>query len=183
MASSNCCESKAICSYIDAAFPGPPLIPRESAAMAKTEQWISCVNATIDPLLVRHYILGYAFPGTPDGGPDRKRIDAALVNMPAQFAVLEKAVASGHLVGNSFTLADIKSGTDRLLPDEVSRERRDDGQVAGPDALSRAAHEAGERAGLGAASRERRSMSTSVVARRTLRAIPERCVRAEFRAR
>jgi glutathione S-transferase len=100
-------ESKAICSYIDAAFPGPSLIPRQPAAMAKTEQWISCVNTTIDPLLVRQYILGYAFPRTPDGGPDRKRIDAALVNMPAQFAVLEKAVASGHLVGNSFTLADM----------------------------------------------------------------------------
>jgi glutathione S-transferase len=106
------CESRAICFYIDHAFTGPPLAPREPVAGACTEQWISLVNTAIDPLVVRQYLGGYFFPGTPDGGPNRAVIDAALPKMEAQFSVLDRAVGkTGHLVGNSLTLADIN-----LLP-------------------------------------------------------------------
>lgn len=106
------CESRAIAFYIDHAFAGPPLAPREPVAGAQTEAWISLVNTTIDPLLVRRYLLSYFFPGTPDGRPDRRRIDQLLPDMEAHFAVLGRAVAgTGHLVGDIFTLADIN-----LLP-------------------------------------------------------------------
>jgi len=105
-------ESRAICYYIDHAFDGPPLAPRNPVEGACTEQWISLVNTSIDPLLVRQYLRAHFFPGTPDGGPDRAAIDAALPKMEQHFAVLDRAVAkTGHLVGNSFTLADIN-----LLP-------------------------------------------------------------------
>jgi glutathione S-transferase len=101
-------ESRAICAYIDRAFPGPALIPADTKAAALTEQWISCVNTLIDPTCVRQYIVGYAFPGTPDGSPNRARIDAALPDMEKQLAVLDKAVSeTGHLVGDRLTLADI----------------------------------------------------------------------------
>ena len=46
------CETKAICSYIDLAFDGPPLIPRDPTGAARTEQWISLVNTGFD-LVVR----------------------------------------------------------------------------------------------------------------------------------
>jgi glutathione S-transferase len=106
------CESRAICFYIDHAFAGPPLAPRDPVAGAETEQWISLVNTTIDPLLVRQYLASYFFPGTPDGRPDRAKIDDLLPKMEAHFAVLDRAVAkTGHLVGEDFTLADIN-----LLP-------------------------------------------------------------------
>jgi glutathione S-transferase len=102
------CESRAICTYIDRAFAGPALIPAEPAAAALVEQWLSLINTHIDPLLVRRYLRAYIFPDTPDGSPDRKTIDAALAEMPAQFAVLDTAVsATGYLAGSSFTLADI----------------------------------------------------------------------------
>ncbi len=65
------CESRAISFYIDHAFAGPPLAPRDPVAGARTEQWISLVNTHIDPLLVRQYLGAYFFPGTPDGGPNR----------------------------------------------------------------------------------------------------------------
>ena len=79
---------------------------------AQTEQWISLVNTHIDPLLVRQYLAAISFRGTPDGQPDRAVIDAALPKMEPHFAVLDRAVAkTGHLVGESLTLADIN-----LLP-------------------------------------------------------------------
>src|SRR5271154_3774509 len=102
------CESRAICFYIDHAFAGPPLAPRDASEGARTEQWISLVNTHIDPLLVRQYLTAYFFPGTSDGRPNRAVIDAAAPKMEAQFAVLDRAVGkTGHLVGEGFTLADI----------------------------------------------------------------------------
>jgi glutathione S-transferase len=105
-------ESRAICFYIDHAFDGPDLVPRWPVEGARTEEWISLVNTTIDPLLVRQYLAAYFFPRTQDGRPNRTVIDAALPNMEEHFSVLDRAVAkTGHLVGDSFTLADMN-----LLP-------------------------------------------------------------------
>jgi glutathione S-transferase len=105
-------ESRAICYYIDHGFEGPPLAPRDPLLGARAEEWISLVNTHIDPLFVRQYLLAHLFPGTPDGSPDRAKIDAALPKIEQCFALLDRAVArTGHLVGDSFTLADIN-----LLP-------------------------------------------------------------------
>ena len=105
-------ESRAICFYIDHAFAGPPLAPRDPVLGARTEEWISHVNTTIDPVLVRQYLAAYFFPRTADGCPNRAVIEAALPSMEKHFAVLARAVAkTGHLVGDSFTLADMN-----LLP-------------------------------------------------------------------
>lgn len=99
-------ESKAICTYIDRAFDGPGLIPADPADAARVEQWVSLVNTSIDPVCVRQYLLAYMFPGTPDGAPDRARIDAAVPKLQQLMALLEGAVGNGFLVGDSFTLAD-----------------------------------------------------------------------------
>jgi glutathione S-transferase len=105
-------ESRAICFYIDHAFDGPPLAPQDPVNGARSEEWISLVNTTIDPLLMRQYLRAYFFPGTSDGRPDRAAIDAALPRMEQHFAVLDRAVSkTGHLVGDGFTLADMN-----LLP-------------------------------------------------------------------
>jgi glutathione S-transferase len=58
--------------------------------------------------LIRNYIFSYLFPKGADGKPDRAAIGAVLPTMQTQIDVLDRAVArSGHLVGDSFTLADI----------------------------------------------------------------------------
>jgi glutathione S-transferase len=102
------CESRAICLYIERAFPGPALVPADPTAAALVEQWISLINTHIDPTMLRRYLRAYFFPDTADGSPDRKTIEAALPDMRAQFAVLDAAVsATGYLAGSSFTLADI----------------------------------------------------------------------------
>ena len=102
------CESRAICHYIDFAFEGPPLVPRNSIEAARVEQWVSMINSHIDQWLVRRYLGAYFFPQTQDGSPDRKAIDSYLEPMKKHFAVLDAAVgATGFLSGNSFTLADM----------------------------------------------------------------------------
>jgi glutathione S-transferase len=98
-------ESKAIATYIDRACPGPKLIPDDPLLAAQVEKWISLVNSTIDPVMIREYVLGYAL--AKDGKPDPERISAAVEKMKKQIPVLDAAVANGYLVGDHFTLADI----------------------------------------------------------------------------
>jgi glutathione S-transferase len=106
------CESKAIATYLDRRFPGPPVIPTDPGLAALTEQWVSLVNTVMDATLIRIYLFAYAFPKTADGKPDRKAIDAVTPALREQVAILDKAVArTGHLVGDQFTFADIN-----LLP-------------------------------------------------------------------
>lgn len=100
------CEAKAIVEYLDGAFPGPSLKPADALARAKVEQWISLINTGYDPVLVRKYLLAYVFPGTPDGKPDRARIDAVVPEVMRRLGELDRATGSGHLVGETFTLAD-----------------------------------------------------------------------------
>ncbi|HVO13841.1 MAG TPA: glutathione S-transferase family protein [Alphaproteobacteria bacterium] len=100
------CESRAIIGYVDRVFPGPKLFPDDPKVAARIEQWISLVCTAIDVTGFRPYVGGYVFPRTPDGSPDRAQIDAALPKLEHYLALIDKAVASGHLVGNGFTVAD-----------------------------------------------------------------------------
>jgi glutathione S-transferase len=102
------CESKAIATYLDLAFPGPRLFPTEPRHAALTEQWVSLVNTRLDGTLIRTYLFAYIFPKTEDGKPDRKAIDAAMPALDEEIGVLDRAVAkSGYLAGDGFTYADI----------------------------------------------------------------------------
>jgi glutathione S-transferase len=99
-------ESVAIATYLDRTFDGPRLIPSDAYLAAQTEQWVSLVNTVIDRTMIRTYLFAYIF--TPDGKPNRAQIEAALPDLRTQFALLDKSVArSGHLVGTSYTFADI----------------------------------------------------------------------------
>lgn len=100
-------ESRAICLYFDRTFTGPSLIPADPHLAAKTEQWVSLICTHVDPLLMRQYAGEYFFPKSPDGGPDRARIEPILQAVEAQIAFLDQAVEpTAHLIGETFTLAD-----------------------------------------------------------------------------
>ena len=102
------CESKAITTYVDKAFPGPRLIPEDARGAAEVEQWVSLVNTAIDPCLIRTYVVAYLRARLTGGEPDRTAIDAVLPAVQTHIDVLDKAVAAtGHLAGDRFTLADI----------------------------------------------------------------------------
>ena len=105
-------QSKAIATYIDRTFPGPKQIPEDARGAAQVEQWVSPVNTSIDPCLVRINLLACFFPETADRRPDRAVIDGVLPAMQKQIGLLDQAVAkTGYLAAGSFTLADIN-----LLP-------------------------------------------------------------------
>jgi glutathione S-transferase len=106
------CESKAIATYLDRSFPGPPLIPSDPRLAALTEQWVSLVNTVMDRTLIRTYISAYIAPKTSDGKPDRAAIEAVMPAVREQLGVLDRAVAgTGYLVGDQFSFADVN-----LLP-------------------------------------------------------------------
>ena len=99
-------ESRAICTYIDQAFDGPPLVPRDPRGAAITEQWIAMVLTTIDPVLARTYITAYL--NAPGGVPDPAVIEAILPKMRKVFSVLDDTFASRpYLAGEHFNLADM----------------------------------------------------------------------------
>jgi glutathione S-transferase len=102
------CESKAIATYLDLAFPGPRLIPTEPRHAALTEQWVSLVNTRIDSTLIRTYLFAYIFPKTADGKPDRAAVDAVAPALAEEVGLIDRAVAKGgYLAGDGFTYADI----------------------------------------------------------------------------
>jgi glutathione S-transferase len=101
-------ETKAICTYIDLAFDGPPLMPRDPIGAAQTEQWISLINTGFDLVFARQYLAAYFFSGLPGGAPDRPKIDAAVPKLRDMFGILDRALSQRHyLAGAGFTLADM----------------------------------------------------------------------------
>jgi len=102
------CESTAIAHYIDAAFDGPKFFPEDPAVAAKVDEWASLHCCIFDQSIIRKYVLGYLFPGTEDGKPDRKRIDGALKEMKRQMAFLEEHLQDrDYFVGDGLTYADL----------------------------------------------------------------------------
>ena len=102
-------ESSAIVRYLDECFgSGPTLLPGTPLARALCEQWVSAVNAYLYDTMVRRYVLQHLFPQGADGRPDRGVIDAALQEMPAQLAALDKAYGgSDWLAGGALSMADL----------------------------------------------------------------------------
>jgi len=99
-------ESRAIATYIDAAFDGPPLVPRDPRGAAITEEWIALVLTTIDPVLARTYLTTYI--NAPNGEPDRAEIEGLLPKMRKCFDVLDdRLAASRYLSGDAFNLSDM----------------------------------------------------------------------------
>jgi glutathione S-transferase len=102
-------ETSAIVRYLDEGFgSAATLLPATPLARALCEQWVSAVNAYFYDTMVRRYVLPYLFPRGPGGQPDRAVIDAALQQMPAQLAALDRGYGSGDwLAGGALSMADL----------------------------------------------------------------------------
>jgi glutathione S-transferase len=100
-------ESRAIALYIDGLGEKNPLVPRDLAAAARTEQWIMHFHTEYVPLMVGRYVVQYFFPRGGDGAPDRGAIDAALPALKTSIGVLERQLAGRDFLIGDFTLADI----------------------------------------------------------------------------
>lgn len=100
------CESLAIARYIDEAFPGPKLIPEEPKAAAVVNRWTAAAATEVDQLLMRNYVVDYAFRKDAEGNVIRTRIDPALKRFPKMFAMLADAVSGGYFGTDAFSMAD-----------------------------------------------------------------------------
>jgi glutathione S-transferase len=102
-------ETAAILNYLDESFDtGVSLRPDGILARTRCAQWISVVNSYLYDTMIRRYLLQVFFPKGAGGQPDRAVIDAALAEMPAQLAALDKTYeTSDYLAGSSLSAADL----------------------------------------------------------------------------
>ena len=99
-------ESLAIAAYIDDAFDGPKLTPEDPRAAAKVRQWTAFTATEVDQLLMRNYVVEYAFHKDADGNVVRTKIDRAVKRFPKMFSTIETALSDGYLGAGRFTMAD-----------------------------------------------------------------------------
>jgi glutathione S-transferase len=102
-------ETSAIVRYLDECFgDAATLLPGGQLARAQCEQWVSATNAYLYDTMVRRYVLQYLFPRGSGGQPDRGVIGAALQEIPAQLAALDKAYGTDDwLAGGAPSMADL----------------------------------------------------------------------------
>jgi glutathione S-transferase len=99
-------ESRAIIDYIDRTFEGSRLVPEDQGDLLRSDTWTSIITSSIEPLLVRRYVLAYLNPTGANGEPDRTQIDQLLPQVEAQLDILEAAIASGDVGGGPFGRVD-----------------------------------------------------------------------------
>jgi glutathione S-transferase len=99
-------ESLAITRYIDDAFDGPKMIPEDLKAAANVNRWTAFAATEVDQLLMRNYVVEYAFHKDDDGNVVRTKIDKALKRFPKMFKMLEDAASAGCFGAASFSMAD-----------------------------------------------------------------------------
>lgn len=101
-------ETSAIALYIDEAFAGPALQPKDLQQRARTYQWISAVSSYYYPYMsyhLSHERLIYPALGI---APDEKVVAHALPRIVVALDVMERELElnDGYLVGGQLTLAD-----------------------------------------------------------------------------
>ena len=100
------CESLAIARYIEEAFDGARMIPKDPKKAAQVNRWTAFVAIEVDQLLMRNYVVEYAFHRDDDGNVIRTTIDKAIKRFPRMFRMLEAAVEPGFFGTSSFSMAD-----------------------------------------------------------------------------
>ena len=75
-------ESQAIAQYIDEVFDGSKLIPAVPKAAATVRRWMAFAAVEVDQLLMRNYVVEYAFNKDKEGNVVRTKIDPALKRFP-----------------------------------------------------------------------------------------------------
>ena len=99
-------ESQAIGRYLDAIGDGPALVPSDAVAAAKVNYAISTVATNVDKILLRQYVVPYAFHRDDEGNVIRTDIDKAIKRFPRVFGTLSAMVADGYCAGAEFSMAD-----------------------------------------------------------------------------
>jgi glutathione S-transferase len=118
-------ETSAIALYVDDAFDGPALQPKDLRPRAKMYQWISMVSSYYYPYMsyhLSHERLIYPALGIE---PDETVVAHALPSIAVALDVMERELEHGHgyLLGEQLTLADFF-----MLPTMTSLSMTPEGQ-------------------------------------------------------
>lgn len=101
-------ETGAICRYVDRAFPGPPLQPKDLQSLARMDQWMSAIMDYIYSVMIGEFIWQRLFVPMKGGQPDEAKIEAAVPKVAHQLSVLDAALKPGpFLAGALASLADL----------------------------------------------------------------------------
>lgn len=100
-------ESRAILRYLDRRLPGPSLVPSDSRAVARMDQWLSVDQSYVAPHMSA--LVGERVVKTHlRAAPDAAKVAAAEDGLRRALAVIDRALAeSRFLAGEALTLADI----------------------------------------------------------------------------
>jgi glutathione S-transferase len=122
-------ETSAIVGYIDDAFAGPKLTPKDVRAHARMNQWISAVNSYYYTYMIYH--VTHERRVFPELGiaSDEKVVAHALPKVELGLQVLERTLAHGddYLAGSELSLADFY-----LLPSAFSFYQIEEGKTLYP---------------------------------------------------
>ncbi|MFC0336280.1 glutathione S-transferase [Kushneria avicenniae] len=100
-------ETATICRYLDAMFEGPALQPEDPWQRAQVDQWAATLSLYIDQVLVRDYLLEFAFPKGEGDTVRMERIKEVEPEVKRMLALLEAQLeGSEYLVTDAFTIAD-----------------------------------------------------------------------------
>jgi glutathione S-transferase len=122
-------ETSAIASYVDEAFDGPPLTPKDARQRALMNQWVSAVNSYYYPYMIYHVTHErLVFPELGIAS-DEKVVAHALPKVEIGLAVMERELSSGqhYLLGSELTLADLF-----ILPSTFAFSLTDEGKAMYP---------------------------------------------------
>ena len=101
-------ETSAITRYVDEVFEGPPLQPADAKQRARMNQWISAINAYINPTMVGQLVMQRLVAPMRGGTSDEKVIEAAMPEVERQARLIDAALAdTGWLAAPSLSLADL----------------------------------------------------------------------------
>jgi glutathione S-transferase len=103
------CDSTAIVTYLEAKYPNPAVIPQEARARGKAiwfEEFADTILFTAVTKVFFNRVVAPKFLNMP--GNEAEAMEAINTLLPPMYAHLESvAPASGFLVGDSFSIADI----------------------------------------------------------------------------
>lgn len=101
-------ETGAVGRYVDRAFPGPALQPKDVKELARMDQWMSAVSDYCYQAMIREIVIQRVLVPMRGGKPDEAMIKAAWPKTEYQLSVLEQTLGkSPYLAGNALSLADL----------------------------------------------------------------------------
>ena len=111
------CESEVIAEYLEAAYPEPPLLPRDAWAAAKVRELVTFVELHLE--LVARELYPQAFFGGQVDAATQDKVRKALAKNIAGFQRLARFAP--YVAGDTFTLADCAAWVSLPLVGQASK--------------------------------------------------------------